>query len=396
MSPSDDLRAVRDLYKETLLDNVIPWWMKNGIDHTFGGPTETITEDARVTSTIKPIWSVGRAMFVWSKLYNRIGQRGEWLAVADDIFEFIRPIGPRVSWYWPQSVYRNGTPCEPSQNIYNDGFILMGLAEYIRATGNPDAVEAAYATWETVQERMEPANAHLAGQTDLPDNAAAHGISMIFSLVFHQLGTALADPDILQASYDHATRVHDIFLDDEYGLVRESRQADGTPLDGKTGRTCIPGHAIESAWFGIHIFRDRNEQDRLDRAVEAVRSHVEAGWDEEYGGLFGSIDVETGEPLSPDHYKNMWPHTEALYALLLSYDICGEQWCLDWYDRMHEWSWQHFPNREHGEWHREVARDGSYPWDNTGPGEKPRKEPFHLPRMLINTVILLDRMTGQE
>lgn len=381
-----------ELYEGELLDNVIPWWMEHGIDRFFGGPMETITEDGRVTSTTKPIWSVGRALFIWSKLYNYIGTRHEWLKVADDICELILTVGPRVNWRWPQSIYRNGTPCEPSRNIYNDGFVMMGLAEYIQATGDERAKQAALATYEATEERMEPANAHLAGKTDLGEHAAAHGISMIFSLVYHQLGTALADAEILQAGYDHAVRVQDMFLDDDTGLVREFRAADGTPLEGQIGRTCIPGHAIESSWFAMEIFRNRNDADRCLRAAKAARDHLEAGWDPEYGGIFGAIDVETGEPTNPDHLKNMWPHTEALYAMLLAYDVTGEQWCLDWYDRVHEWTWEHFPNVEYGEWHREVARDGSYPWDVTGPGEKPRKEPFHLPRTLINSVIILRQL----
>jgi len=396
MRPSEDLVALLRLYEAELLDNVIPWWMAHGIDRVFGGPLETITEDGRVAGTDKSVWSVGRALFIWSLLYNRIGRRHEWLRVADEIVELILPIGPRVGWVWPQTLRRNGTPGAPSLNIYNDGFVLMGLSEYIRATGRADAIDAAYATWESVRRRMVPANAQLAGEGGPGPNAASHGISMIFSLVCHELGMTLADAGILAAGRDHAQRVQDIFLDEDAGLVRELRGADGTNLDGPTGRSCVAGHAIESAWFGLHIFRDRNEAARLRRAVPQVRAHVEAAWDEECGGLFGSIDVESGEPFSPDAPKNMWPHTEALYALLLCYEVTGESWCLEWYDRMHEWTWAHFPNREHGEWHRVVERDGSFPWGPEGPGPRPRKEPFHLPRMLILTVELLRRLADRR
>ncbi len=396
MRPSEDMGALLRLYEDALLDDWVPWWMQNGIDHVFGGPMETITEDGRVTSEVKTVWSIGRSLFIWSRLYNWIGSRHEWLRVADQTFDLIAQIGPRVSWVWPHSVHRNGTPLEPSRNIYNDGFILMGLAEYIRATGSSRAIEAAYETYRTVEQRMVPANAQLAGDRDLGENVACHGISMIFSLVYHQLGTALADAEILAAGYDHATRVQDLFLDDESGLVREYLRTDGRPVDGPLANVCIAGHAVESAWFGLRIFRDRNEPDRVERAVEAIRSHIEASWDDECGGFFGSIDVESGEPISPDANKNMWPHTEALYALLLAWAVTGEDWALEWYDRTHEWTWEHFPNREHGEWHRVVARDGSFPWDVTGPGPRPRKEPFHLPRTLIQTVALLHALEARQ
>ncbi|MFP4248614.1 MAG: AGE family epimerase/isomerase [Armatimonadota bacterium] len=384
------------LYEDELLGNVVPWWMEHAIDHEFGGPMETVTEDGRVTSDVKPIWSVGRALFIWSRLYNRIGARHDWLAVAESTFELIADVGPRVGWTWPHSIERDGTPLEPGGDIYADGFIMMGLAEYIRATGSERAIEAARSTWATVEERMVPANAKLVGRGDLGDDAASHGVSMIFSLVYHQLGTALADAEILAASYDHALRVQDLYLDAEHGLVREYLGADGSVLDGPMGRACIAGHAVESAWFGLHIFHERNERERVERAAEALRSHIEASWDDEFGGFFGTIDVETGEPTAPESNKNMWPHTEALYGLLLAWALTGEQWCLDWYDRAHEWTWSHFPNHEHGEWHRQVTREGSYPWDVTGPGKKPRKEPLHLPRMLIQTVELLRALEARR
>ncbi|MGI5820106.1 MAG: AGE family epimerase/isomerase [Armatimonadota bacterium] len=389
MGASEDLAALLRLYEGELLDNVAPWWMANGIDHRFGGPMETITEDGRVTSDLKPIWSVGRALFIWSRLYNRAGRRHEWLRVADRTFELIATVGPRVEWAWPQSIHRNGTPLAPSRDIYADGFVMMGLAEYIRAAGSERAIEAARQTRASVQRRMVPANAHLAGERDLGPDAACHGISMIFSLVYHQLGTALADAQILADAHEHALLVQDFYRDEHSGLVREYLNADGTPVDGPLADVCIAGHAVESAWFGLQIFRERNEPDRVARAVEAIRSHIEASWDDECGGFFGAIDVRTGQPTDPARNKNMWPHTEALYALLLAWSVTGEQWCLDWYDRVHDWTWAHFPNREHGEWHRQVTREGAYPWDLTGPGERPRKEPFHLPRTLILTVELL-------
>ena len=396
MGASKNPGGLLRLYEAELLDNVIPWWMAHGIDHRFGGAMETITEDGRVASEVKTIWSLGRSFYVWSRLYNRIGRRHEWLRVADQTFDLIADVGPRCDWIWSGSIERNGTPHEPGRDIYGDGFILMGLAEYIRATGSARAVEAARNTWASVEKRMVAANAHLVGDSDLGENAACHGISMIFSLVYHQLGTVLADAEILEAGHDHAVRVQDLFADEDSGLVREYLGADGTVLEGPMGNHCDPGHAVESAWFGLQIFRERNESERVEQAVAAIRAHVEASWDEECGGLFGAIDVRTVEPVDPDRNKNMWPHTEALYALMLAWAVTGEQWCLDWYDRVHEWTWEHFPNREHGEWHRQVARDGSYPWDVNGPGERPRKEPFHLPRTLILMTELLRELEARQ
>ncbi len=393
--PSDDMEQLLQLYESALLDDVIPWWMEHGIDWEQGGVTETIAEDGTIASYDKSIWSLGRALFVWSRLYNLIGRRWEWLDVANRICEFMLPIGLENGWVWPGSVHRDGTLKNPSNAVYADGFAIMGLTEYAQATGDKRATEAARATYETLPKRMEALGTHLATPESIAQIGKCHGISMIFSTVFHELGKLLDDAEILQAGHDHAVLIQDQFLKPERKLVLEYTALDGSELDPPEGRFAIPGHAIESMWFGIHIFRDRYEKNRIATAAEAIKWHVEAAWDPEYGGLFHAIDADGDtDRVSPDGLKIMWPHTEALYALLLAYEASGEQWCLDWYDRVHEWSWQHFPVSEHGEWHRQVARDGSHPWGVDGPYEKPRKEPFHLPRALIMCVDVLRRLAG--
>ncbi|MGI9071817.1 MAG: AGE family epimerase/isomerase [Bryobacteraceae bacterium] len=47
------------------------------------------------------------------------------------------------------------------------------------------------------------------------------------------------------------------------------------------------------------------------------------------------MDAEGREPFVRNWDKKAWwPHTEALYALVLSYQLTGEQWCLEWYDKV--------------------------------------------------------------
>ena len=79
-----------------------------------------------------------------------------------------------------------------------------------------------------------------------------------------------------------------------------------------------------------------------------------------------------------------WPATEALYGLLKAFQISGQDWCMDWYWRIHEHTFSNFPNREHGEWHHYLDRQG-----NVQPNiiEKLAvKDPFHLPRALIFSI----------
>ncbi|HCU38760.1 MAG TPA: hypothetical protein DGT21_26100, partial [Armatimonadetes bacterium] len=179
MKPSENLDALLDLYTNALLDDVMPWWLEHGVDYEYGGVTERIYEDGRVADYDKPMWSLGRALFVFSRLYRLIGARHEWLEVAEGIFHFIYPIGEHNKWVWPQTVTRDGRIREPAECIYADGFAIMGLTEYAMATGDDDAMGLALATFETVEERSAKLGTHLAVPEHLVGRAMTHGISMI-------------------------------------------------------------------------------------------------------------------------------------------------------------------------------------------------------------------------
>jgi N-acylglucosamine 2-epimerase len=182
----------------------------------------------------------------------------------------------------------------------------------------------------------------------------------------------------------------DRFVRPERQLLLEYLSDTYEDLPPPDGTFVMPGHAIESMWFVLHAARRRNNRELIRRAVDQIRRHLEAGWDREYGGLFLSIDAEGGEPSQPHWDKKLWwPHTEALYALLLAYELTGERWCLDWYQRVHEWAFAHFSMDGLGEWRQRLDRRGRPVNDVVA---LPVKDPFHLPRAVVLILQALGRM----
>jgi N-acylglucosamine 2-epimerase len=149
----------------------------------------------------------------------------------------------------------------------------------------------------------------------------------------------------------------------------------------------MPGHAIESMWFVLHRAWRRGDRALASRAVEVIRWHLERGRDKGYGGLFLGIDADGHDPFLPRGDKKLWwPHSEALYALLLAHHLTGETWCAAWYDQVHEWAFPHFPMPEVGEWRQRLTREGEPTSDVVA---LPVKDPFHLPRAAILILQLL-------
>ena len=139
------------------------------------------------------------------------------------------------------------------------------------------------------------------------------------------------------------------------------------------------------------IFSHHNRKTFLPTCLQAIRWHLEKGWDEEYGGLFLARSCGDGKPVwhSPDS-KVWWPMTESLYAVLRAYELTGEDWCLNWYWKLHAYAFRSFPNWEHGDWHQNLDRLGRpIP---VVVASLPVKDPFHLPRALLYSLLVLRRL----
>jgi len=384
-----DLLAI---YRAELLERVAPFWLEHAIDWQNGGLLTCISDEGEVLSQDKYLWSQLRAIWTFSALHNKIESRQEWLDVAQHIFEFVKKYGRDGQGRWVFAVNKNGAILEGATSIYADGFAIYGLTELARATGDPEVVDLALSTYESVQSRLAWPGSYQTAPFEIPDNGKAHAISMIFSLVFNELGHLLKDETMIEASLFHANEVMDAFCRPDRKLLYEFVHLDNSLIDTPQGRSIVPGHAIESMWFMIHIFQRAGDATRIRQAIETIKWHVEIGWDDEYGGIVHALDADGETPWWRfADAKLWWPHTETLYALLLAYQISREQWCLDWFERVHNYTFSHYPVAGCGEWTQKLDRKGHKFSDTVA---LPVKDPFHLPRALIYCIEVLERLTG--
>ncbi len=385
-----DLLAI---YRAELLQRTIPFWLEHAIDREHGGILTCISDEGHVISTDKYMWSQLRAIWTFSALYRRIAARDEWLDTARHIFDFVRQYGRDEYGRWVFAVDACGNVLEGASSIYADGFAIYGLTEYARAAGDQQALDLALETYENVQRRLVSPGSYETAPYPIPEGMKAHGVSMIFSLVFHELGLLSEDEAVLAAGLHHAEEVMASFLRPDQGLVYEYVTLDNRLVDSPQGRAIVPGHAIESMWFMMHIYDHWGKQDRIDEAVAAIRRHIEYGWDEEFGGILLSRDAGDLDAWWPfAGSKLWWPHTEALYALLLAYEHSREGWALEWYKKVHDYAFAHYPVPVYGEWTQKLDRRGN---KFTQTVALPVKDPFHLPRSLIMCTAVLSRLARE-
>lgn len=383
--------SLQSRYRRELLENVMPFWTTHAVDSLHGGLLTCIGDDGQLLSTDKYMWSQLRALWTFSALCNHLGERPEWRAAADGIYRFVSAHGRDAAGHWVFALGQEGAPHTGATSIYSDGFAIYGLTEYARLTGSDEALELARETFERTGARLARPP-YPSAPYPIPEGVKAHGIAMIFSLAFFELALLTGDERIMAAAERQASDVMDLFRRPERKLIYEFVAEDGSLLDSPRGRAVVPGHAIESMWFMIHIYRHLGDAERVRQAVEAIEWHVALGWDDEHGGLMLARDAEGGEPWWPfADSKLWWPHTEALYALLLAYEESGEPRYLDWFGRVDEYAFSRFPVPGHGEWTQKLTRDGR-PFGDTV--ALPVKDPFHLPRALLYATLILERLAG--
>jgi N-acylglucosamine 2-epimerase len=382
------------LYRAELLERVVPFWLTHAIDWPNGGILTCISDEGQVLSTDKYMWSQLRAIWTFSALYNRIEPKPEWLDVARHIFDFAKKYGRDEQGQWVFCVNQAGQILQGATSIYADGFAIYGLTEFARATGDPEAIDLALATYENVQRRLARPGSYHTEPYPLPAGVKAHGISMIFAHVFDELGHFLNNQEIIQAAFLQAMEIMNVFRRKFDGnLIYEFVNLDGSLLDSPQGRAIVPGHAIESMWFMIHFFQKLGDGVHTEWAIKTIKRHVELGWDDEYGGLLLSVDAAGGTPWWKfADSKIWWPHTEALYALLLAYDLSHEDWCLDWFAKVHNYAFSHYPVTPYGEWAQKLDRQGRKFTETVA---LPVKDPFHLPRALIYCIEVLQRLADK-
>ncbi|MEJ5170760.1 MAG: AGE family epimerase/isomerase, partial [Fimbriimonadales bacterium] len=175
--------------------------------------------------------------------------------------------------------------------------------------------------------------------------------------------------------------VFEHFCHPEFEALLETVGPNGEFIDTPEGRTMNPGHAIETAWFIMDIGRRRGDRTLIDGGLRILGWMLEKGWDEQFGGILYFRDV-LGKPSTQYEWdmKLWWPHTEALVACSMAYELTRDERWMRCYEKVHEWAFAHFPDPKHGEWYGYLHRDGTVSHRLKGNGWK---GPFHLGRSAL-------------
>jgi N-acylglucosamine 2-epimerase len=317
-----------------------------------------------------------------------------WLDLATNIADFaIKHAWDPQTPGWRLRISHDGKPLDACLSIYADGFAIYGLCELYKATGNELYSGWARKTADAVIKKLKATHDSIPHSPyPVPKGARVHGIPMLFSLKFQELGDLLGEKRYLQEAEKMQEEIFSSFYRKEWDLLVERISTDGTRFPGREGSAVVPGHVLEDMWFQIHIAKDSGRTEYIAPAIKMMKRHLEFGWDKEHGGILLARDAEGHKDVAWNmhEFKLWWPQTEALYACLLASRECGEKWTLEWYRRILDFCMKHLYMPEVGEWRQKLDRKNK-PFSGTV--VYPVKDPFHLPRSIILQIELLKKKT---
>jgi N-acylglucosamine 2-epimerase len=375
-----ELKPYHDRYRAELFDRVIPFWLRHSPDPEYGGYFTCLDRDGSLYDTRKYVWMNGRAAWTFARLYNTVEKRPEWLEFSRSCIEFLRRHAYTPEGHVYFSLTREGRPAFVQRKPYSAVFVALGLLEYAAATGDLKCRAEGVALFHKICDWV--------AQPDLLGRPAYGGPPMsqlADIMVIAQLAMEIVKFDS-SAEYTarldwclEAVRAH--YDADRRFLFENAMPGDAAFRSTPEGRFFCPGSAIEVAWFLLHVEKLRPHAETRRMLLEVIEGSLDYGWDREYGGLYYFMDVESKPLLQLEApMKLWWPHTEALYALILAYKETREERWLRWLERVDKYAFAHFSDPEYGEWFGYCDRSGKLTHTLKGNNYKGA---FHVPRFLL-------------
>ena len=235
MKDTARLQAYRDWVQQQL-QICTEFWLKNGMDHKYGGVYTCLDRKGEIYSTDKSVWMQGRCGWIFAYLCHMYGSRPEWLDASKSCLDFLEDhcINHEAGGRMYFTVTEDGRPLRQRRYYFSEAFYAIANGEYYGVTGEREHLDRARRAydlyWDLAHGMPDPVGM---GPKTIPETRTgrAFGIPMIILNVTSVL--LRVDPE-RKALYEEraAQCVDEIFkyhVKPELKCVLENVAEDGTP-----------------------------------------------------------------------------------------------------------------------------------------------------------------------
>lgn len=389
------METLKHEMQDVLENNILKFWIDKMTDAQKGGYYGEIDgHDRIVLNADKGAILNARILWAFSAAY-RVMQRQEYLVAAERakryfIDHFVDPQYGGVYW----SVDCNGDPRDTKKQIYAIGFAIYGLSEFVRATGDKEALDVAIALFHDIESHAFDAqnNGYTEALTrdwkqiddmrlsDKDENGSKtmnthlHIIEPYTNLyrvwkdanLEHQIRNLL---DIFTDKLLNKNTYHlDLFFDDEWNGKRNIQSY---------------GHDIEASWL-LHetalVLADKQVLERIEPLIRRIAVAADEGLHPD-GSMIYERWTDTGKT---DIQRQWWVMCECIIGHINLYQHFGDRDALDKAIACWHFTRDHLVDWNNGEWHWSIDGNGHVNMDDDKAGFW--KCPYHNSRMCLELI----------
>ena len=382
--------------QDVLTGNILPFWIDKMVDHENGGfygridGHENLHADAEKGGILN-----ARILWTFSAAYRVLG-KSEYLEMATRAKDYIiahfidREYG---GTYW--SLDYKGNPKDTKKQFYAIGFMIYGLSEYVRATGDKETLDYAIQLFECIEEHSLDViyNGYIEACTrewgeiadmrlsDLDANyPKSQNTHLHIIEPYANLYRVWKDERLEKALRNMINIFTDKILNPETNHLDLFFEKDWTR---GAGHLESYGHDIECSWL-MHeaalVLGDAEVLKKVEEIVPLVAKASEKGLNPD-GSMIHEANLDTGHVDDDLHW---WVQAEAVVGFYNIYQHFGDESALDKSLQCWQYIKDNLIDYEGGEWYWSRRPDGTLNLDDDKAGFW--KCPYHNGRMCLEII----------
>ena len=382
--------------KTELTENILPFWMDNMVDPRGGfyGRMDgrcTLEADAPKGAILN-----ARILWTFASAYRVIGDP-RYLETAVRAKEYIlehfvdKEFGGA---YW--SLNADGSVCDSKKQFYAIAFIVYGMSELYRASGDQQALDCAIELYKSIEEHSrdlqkagyieactrdwQPIEDMRLSEKDRNDaktmNTHLHILEGYTSLyrVWKDEGLGKALEDLIVVFLERIDQPDGhlgLFFDEDWNL---------------TSKMFSYGHDIEASWLLCEAAEVLGNEQLLQRVKAESTKMANAAADgfTDLGGMIYEYDPESGHA---DNDRHWWVQAESVVGFYNQFQLSGEEM---WRERsILSWAFIHkYIVAPNGEWYWSAVPVGTNDFRPNTTDDRAGfwKCPYHNGRMCMEII----------
>lgn len=390
-----------------LVGNILPFWPRYALDRVGGGFFGEVSDTLTVRAEA-PRASVVNARILWTYAAAARLIGPEWRPTADWAFAYVTKHfwdGEQGGFFW--SVDAGGAPLSTRKQTYSQAFGIYALAEYYRLTGESEALDLARRIYDLIERHsFDPVHGGYIEALDrdwrpladmrLSDkdlnspksmNTHLHVLEGYTNLlrVWPDEGLRARQKALIETLLDRIVDAPSghfkLFFDEAWHSL----------LDHVSF-----GHDIEGSWLLVEAAELVGDP-ALSARVRAIAIRMAEACLAEGLDRDGSMFFEAGgDGRLHDATKHWWVQAEAVVGFYNAFQLTGDERYRAAAARIWEYIERRVVDREHGEWHAKLTREGT-PVRGSDDADAvlvgPWKCPYHNARVCFE---MLDRLRSES